>query len=90
MATKSVTSTQSQQLTEHDEPWVTLVWNDPVNLMSYVTFVFQSYFGFSLEEANKRMLEVQPNGLHQRVPVFLGSKAEVEVAVGYHLRHDAA
>ena len=28
-------------------PWITLVWNDPVNLMSYVTFVFQSYFGYS-------------------------------------------
>ncbi|MGQ4582147.1 class 1 fructose-bisphosphatase [Lysobacter sp. F60174L2] len=37
-----------------------------------------------------RMLEVQPTGLHQRVPVFLGSKAEVEAAVGYHQRHDAA
>ena len=28
-------------------PWVTIVWNDPVNLMSYVTFVFQKYFGYS-------------------------------------------
>ena len=30
-----------------DTPWVTVVWNDPVNLMSYVTYVFQSYFGYS-------------------------------------------
>ena len=37
-----------------------------------------------------RMMEVQPTGLHQRVPVFLGSKSEVEAAVGYHQRHDAA
>ncbi len=28
------------------KPWVTIVWNDPVNLMSYVTFVFQKYFGY--------------------------------------------
>ncbi|TXH30145.1 MAG: fructose-bisphosphatase class I, partial [Burkholderiaceae bacterium] len=46
--------------------------------------------GGAASTGRQRMLEVQPNGLHQRVPVFLGSKAEVEVAVGYHLRHDAA
>ena len=40
--------------------------------------------------ARGRMMEVQPTGLHQRVPVFLGSKAEVEAAVGYHQRHDSA
>ena len=76
MATKSVTSTQSQQLTEQDEPWVTLVWNDPVNLMSYVTFVFQSYFGFSQEEANKRMLEVHNQG---KTVVSSGSLEKMEV-----------
>jgi fructose-1,6-bisphosphatase I len=37
-----------------------------------------------------RMLEVQPTGLHQRVPVFLGSKNEVMAAVKYHAEHDAA
>ncbi|KGM56771.1 fructose 1,6-bisphosphatase [Lysobacter arseniciresistens ZS79] len=37
-----------------------------------------------------RMMEVQPTGLHQRVPVFLGSKGEVEAAVGYHHAHDRA
>ncbi len=43
------------------KPWVTIVWNDPVNLMSYVTFVFQKYFGYDKAKAEKLMLEV-----HQR------------------------
>ena len=46
--------------------------------------------GGAASTGRQRMLEVQPNGLHQRVPVFLGSKNEVEAAVRYHLEHDAA
>ena len=76
MATKSAAATQSHELTSHDEPWVTVVWNDPVNLMSYVTFVFQSYFGFSLEEAQKRMLEVHSQG---KTVVSSGSLEKMEV-----------
>ena len=45
-----------------DVPWVTIVWNDPVNLMSYVTYVFQTYFGYSLEKAEKLMLDVHQKG----------------------------
>ena len=45
-----------------DLPWVTIVWNDPVNLMSYVTYVFQTYFGYSLEKAEKLMLDVHQKG----------------------------
>jgi len=45
-----------------DPPWITLVWNDPVNLMSYVTYVFQTYFGYSLEKAEKLMLDVHQKG----------------------------
>ncbi|TDW28641.1 ATP-dependent Clp protease adaptor protein ClpS [Cryobacterium psychrophilum] len=45
-----------------DRPWVTLVWNDPVNLMSYVSYVFRSYFGFTPEEAERLMLQVHHNG----------------------------
>ena len=45
-----------------DRPWITLVWNDPVNLMSYVTYVFQTYFGYSLEKAEKLMLDVHQKG----------------------------
>ena len=45
-----------------DVPWVTIVWNDPVNLMSYVTYVFQTYFGYSTEKAERLMLDVHQKG----------------------------
>ena len=45
-----------------DVPWVVIVWNDPINLMSYVTFVFQKLFGYSLEKATKLMLDVHQRG----------------------------
>ncbi|HUO48889.1 MAG TPA: ATP-dependent Clp protease adaptor ClpS, partial [Acidimicrobiales bacterium] len=41
-----------------DRPWLVIVWNDPINLMSYVTFVFQKLFGYSKEKATKLMLDV--------------------------------
>ena len=46
--------------------------------------------GGAASTGRMRMLEVQPTGLHMRVPVFLGSKTEVEAAVAYHHAHDAA
>lgn len=45
-----------------DMPWLTLVWNDPVNLMSYVTYVFQTYFGYNRELSEKLMLQVHHEG----------------------------
>jgi ATP-dependent Clp protease adaptor protein ClpS len=45
-----------------DRPWVVIVWNDPINLMSYVTYVFQKLFGYSLEKATKLMLDVHQKG----------------------------
>lgn len=56
-------------------PWVTIVWNDPVNLMSYVTFVFTSYFGYSREKAEELMLQVHHDG---RSVVSTGSREEME------------
>jgi ATP-dependent Clp protease adaptor protein ClpS len=56
-------------------PWITLVWNDPVNLMSYVSYVFRSYFGFSRAEADKRMLQVHTEG---RAVVAIGTREEME------------
>jgi ATP-dependent Clp protease adaptor protein ClpS len=47
---------------EHERPWVVIVWNDPINLMSYVTHVFQKLFGYSLEEATRLMLQVHREG----------------------------
>lgn len=45
-----------------DQPWVTIVWNDPVNLMSYVSWVFQNYFGYSQSKAEKLMMAVHSDG----------------------------
>ncbi len=45
-----------------DRPWITLVWDDPVNLMSYVSYVFRSYFGVTPEEAERLMMQVHTNG----------------------------
>ncbi len=45
-----------------DKPWIVIVWNDPINLMSYVTFVFQKLFGYSKKEATRLMLEVHNDG----------------------------
>ena len=49
-------------VTSTDKPWIVVVWNDPVNLMSYVVFVFQKLFGFSREKATRLMLEVHQDG----------------------------
>ncbi len=45
-----------------DRPWVVIVWNDPINLMSYVTHVLQKLFGYSLEKATELMLDVHHKG----------------------------
>ncbi len=58
-----------------DTPWVTVVWNDPVNLMSYVTFVFQKHFGYGKKKAEKLMMEVHEDG---RSVVSSGSREEME------------
>ena len=66
---------ETDDLTALDKPWVTLVWNDPVNLMSYVSFVFQTYFGYSRKKAEKLMLEVHNDG---KSVVASGSREEME------------
>ncbi|MFM7080417.1 MAG: ATP-dependent Clp protease adapter ClpS, partial [Actinomycetota bacterium] len=45
-----------------DRPWVVIVWNDPINLMSYVTWVFQKLFGYNLEKATALMMDVHEKG----------------------------
>jgi ATP-dependent Clp protease adaptor protein ClpS len=64
---------------EHDRPWVVIVWNDPINLMSYVTLVFQKLFGYTHEHATKLMLQVHNDG---KAAVSTGNreKAEHDVA----------
>lgn len=66
------------ELGVEDTPWQTVVWNDPVNLMSYVTYVFQKLFGYGREKAVKLMLDVHHKG---KAIVSSGSKDKVEADV---------
>jgi ATP-dependent Clp protease adaptor protein ClpS len=68
------------EVPDHDHPWVVIVWNDPINLMSYVTFVLQKLFGFSRARATKLMLQVHNDG---KAVVSSGTreKAEHDVAM---------
>ena len=61
-----------------DQPWIVLVWNDPINLMSYVTYVLQKVFGYSNEKAESLMLDVHEKG---RAVVSNGSKEKAELDV---------
>ncbi|CAL8979746.1 ATP-dependent Clp protease adapter protein ClpS [Cellulomonas sp. T2.31MG-18] len=69
---------RSDEETVVARPWVTIVWNDPVNLMSYVAYVFRSYFGYSEQKAERLMLQVHQEG---RAVVSTGSREAMEVDV---------
>lgn len=58
-----------------DHPWVTIVWNDPVNLQSYVSYVFRTYFGHPTREAERLMLLVHNEG---KAVVATGNREEME------------
>ena len=66
---------EGETLIRPDVPWVTLVWNDPVNLMSYVTYVFQDIFGYSRQKAQRLMLNVHQLG---KAVVSTGTREEME------------
>jgi ATP-dependent Clp protease adaptor protein ClpS len=51
-----------EETPEDERPWIVIVWNDPINLMSYVTLVFQKLFGYSREKATQLMLQVHNEG----------------------------
>jgi ATP-dependent Clp protease adaptor protein ClpS len=61
-----------------DRPWMVIVWNDPINLMTYVTFVFQKLFGYSKTAATKLMLDVHNKG---RAVVSSGPRERAELDV---------
>jgi len=63
---------------EPDTPWIVLVWNDPINLMSYVTWVFQKLFGYSKQKATSLMLDVHEKG---RAVVASGTREKCELDV---------
>ena len=58
-----------------DTPWNVIVWNDPVNLMTYVSYVFRSHFGYSRARAEELMMQVHNNG---KAIVFTGSREDAE------------
>jgi ATP-dependent Clp protease adaptor protein ClpS len=68
----------------HDAPWNVVVHNDPVNLMNYVTRIFQLVFGFPKERAEKHMMEVHRNG---RSIVWTGTREMAEFYVQQLHRH---
>ena len=61
-----------------DRPWITIVWNDPINLMSYVTHVFMTVFGYAKPKAEKLMLDVHHRG---RAVVSTGTRERMELDV---------
>jgi ATP-dependent Clp protease adaptor protein ClpS len=73
--TKSKIEEEIQAIFNSDKPWVTIVWDDPVNLMTYVTYVFMELFGYSKERARELMLKVHNEG---KAIVSTGSREEME------------
>ncbi|MAH10536.1 MAG: ATP-dependent Clp protease adapter ClpS [Acidimicrobiaceae bacterium] len=61
-----------------DHPWKVIVWDDPINLMSYVTFVFRKVFGYSKNKAEQLMMQVHVEG---RAIVSSGTREKAELDV---------
>lgn len=68
----------SEDVPLDERPWVVIVWNDPINLMSYVTFVLQKLFGYDLDKATALMLDVHEKG---RAVVASGTREQSEMHV---------
>lgn len=66
------------EVAEPDFPWIVIVWNDPINLMSYVVYVFQKLFGYPREKATKLMLDVHYKG---KAVVSSGPREKAEMDV---------
>ncbi len=74
----TVANPEVDETVETAKPWVVVVWNDPVNMMSYVVFVFQKLFGYSKEKATKLMLDVHHKG---KAAVSSGNREKAETDV---------
>lgn len=68
----------TDSVVEPDVPWIVIVWNDPINLMSYVTWVFQKLFGYPKAKAERLMLDVHHKG---RAVVSSGGREQAEFDV---------
>jgi ATP-dependent Clp protease adaptor protein ClpS len=75
VAPAEVERAETEEKAVPDLPWVTIVWNDPVNLMSYVTYVFQTVFGYAKPKAEKLMLDVHHKG---KAVVSVGAREAME------------
>jgi ATP-dependent Clp protease adaptor protein ClpS len=68
MTTEALPGTVTVEVTEEkvkeafEKKWNVIIWNDPVNLMSYVVFVFMKVLAFTKEQATRHMLEVHRQG----------------------------
>jgi ATP-dependent Clp protease adaptor protein ClpS len=68
----------SDDVVDPDRPWVVIVWNDPINLMTYVTYVLQKLFGYPKEQAERLMMQVHVEG---RAVVSNGTREKAELDV---------
>ena len=78
VAPVEVKEPEIEEVVTPDTPWVVIVWNDPINLMSYVTFVLQKLFGYSRDKATKLMLDVHHKG---KAVVSNGTREKAELDV---------
>ena len=78
IAPERVEAPVGEDETSPDRPWIVIVWNDPINLMAYVTWVFQKLFGYSKAKATRLMLQVHNEG---KAVVTNGSRERCEFEV---------
>jgi ATP-dependent Clp protease adaptor protein ClpS len=76
VAPERVDETSPGEANELDRPWLVIVWNDPINLMSYVTWVFRKLFGYPQALATKLMLQVHNEG---KAVVASGAREKAEL-----------
>lgn len=76
IAPERADETATNEKIEPDRPWLVIVWNDPINLMSYVTWVFQKLFNYPLAKATKLMMQVHHEG---RAVVSSGAREKAEL-----------
>ena len=69
---------KGQENVEVDVPWLVIVWDDPINLMTYVTYVFQKLFGYPRAKAHRLMMEVHTKG---KAVVSSGAREQAEFDV---------
>ena len=77
-APAEVHRTDESQKVETDSPWIVIVWNDPINLMSYVVMVLQKLFGYSNQKATSLMMDVHEKG---KAVVSTGEREKAELDV---------